>query len=68
MVDGRCVREGFDSIEKLALFQAERCEVPRVAIHKKWEAEDTSHINADQYHSFPDLVRDIRAAFSSSTQ
>jgi hypothetical protein len=68
VMHGRCVREGFDSIEKLALFQAERGEVPRVAIHKKWGAGNTSHINAEQYDSLPDLVRDIRAAFSSSTQ
>jgi DEAD/DEAH box helicase/Helicase conserved C-terminal domain len=62
---GRCVREGFDLVEKLALFQAENGSVPRVAIHQRWATGGTTGITADEYESFSGLVRRVKRAFSA---
>lgn len=59
---GRCVREGFDTVEKLALFQAELGKVPRVAIHQIWEKIENRVSLASEYEAFPDLVRRLRRA------
>jgi superfamily II DNA/RNA helicase len=61
---GRCVREGFDLVEKLASFQAENGQIPRVAIHRKWSDGTMNHIRSSEFESFSDLVRSVRTAIS----
>lgn len=59
---GRCVREGFDTVEKLALFQVENGSIPRVPVHKRWEQIKGTVESAGEYESFSAVRRRVRVA------
>ena len=59
---GRCVREGFDRVEKLALHQLGNGLIPRVPICQQWEQLKAKMQAASEYEAFPDMVRRVRLA------
>ena len=56
---GRCMREGFDTVEKLALYQTRGGLIPRVPIHEEWELLEKKISPASEYESFGDLIRRV---------
>jgi len=59
---GRCVREGFDMVEKLALYQLQRGSIPRVPIHQQWDHLRTKMPAASEHEAFSDLVQRVSIA------
>jgi hypothetical protein len=59
---GRCVREGFDHPDKLALHQVLGAIVPRVAVHRRFENIENYIEPGRDYETFPDAVRRLRKA------
>ena len=59
---GRCVREGFNTPEKLALHQALGAVVPRVAVHQRWEQIKELCDGGGDYEKWPDLVARVSKA------
>lgn len=59
---GPCVREGFDTVEKLALRQIRRGSLSRVAIHRQWlEIADFTLAQRDP-EPWPAVIRRVRVA------
>ncbi len=52
---GRCVREGYDIPEKLALHQVMGAVVPRLAVHKRWEKIEEFFEGGGDYEKWTDL-------------
>ncbi len=61
-VHGRCIREGFDSVEKLALYQVGNGLIPRVPVHQQWDQLGKNIPAASEYEPFSDVVRRVRLA------
>jgi superfamily II DNA/RNA helicase len=61
-VHGRCVREGFDRPEKLALHQAMGALVPRVAVHRRFDQIEEFLQGGGDYEKWPVLVSRVSKA------
>jgi len=59
---GRCVREGFDSPEKLALHESMGAIVPRVAVHRRFHQIEKFLQGGGDYEKWPALMNRVRDA------
>jgi superfamily II DNA/RNA helicase len=64
---GRCVREGFDHPDKVALHQLLGATVPRVVIHQDFALISHTMAGGRNYEAFPDAVKRVRIAWKQRT-
>src|SRR5260370_38407926 len=57
---GRCVREGFDHPDKLALHQALGAVVPRVAVHRRFQEIENMLDGGSEYEKLADAIRRVQ--------
>lgn len=62
---GRCVREGFDHPDKLALHHVLGALVPRVVVHQRFELISQGLTLGQDHETFPDAVQRIRKAWKT---
>lgn len=59
---GGCVREGFDSLEKLALFQTHRRSLSRRAVHRDWDAISWIALSALENEDWDTALARVKSA------
>lgn len=63
---GQCIRDGFDSVEKLAMSRIKAKEISRVGVHLRWDKVAFSLNDAPASETWPQLYARVEAGINRS--